>query len=175
VEDTVRIGDKLISRKKIEQMVDLILELRARGLSQQEVAQRLGVDRSFVSRLEGLGEVRKGRRVGLVAFPVANKEEVEEVARSEGLDFVLVMTNEERWAFVRERSGIELFDGVMDYIRRARECDVVILVGSDQRVKLMASLLDREVIPIVVGRSPLLRDVHLDCENLRNTIRAVKD
>ena len=55
-----RIGDKLLNRTKLDRIIDRIFELRMSGASQQEVAQRIGCDRTFVSRLEGLAEVRKG-------------------------------------------------------------------------------------------------------------------
>lgn len=73
VTDLVRIGDKVIDRARLHRLIDQALDLRAGGASQQEVADRLGTDRTFVSRLETLGELRRGRRIGLVGFPVANK------------------------------------------------------------------------------------------------------
>lgn len=54
----LRIGDKLINRNKIDRVVDRILHLRTQGLSQQEVAAQVGIDRSVISRLEHMGEVR---------------------------------------------------------------------------------------------------------------------
>ena len=54
-EDLFRIGEKMISPEKLNRIIEQILEQRSRGLSQQEVAVRFGVDRTFVSRLEGLG------------------------------------------------------------------------------------------------------------------------
>ncbi|MCR4400242.1 MAG: hypothetical protein NUV35_05110 [Syntrophomonadaceae bacterium] len=74
-----RIQDKIVSRQKIEVAVTRILEMRARGLSQQEVADRLQVDRTFVSRLEGLGEIRKGASIAAVGFPIQNKDEIRAV------------------------------------------------------------------------------------------------
>ena len=67
--DLLRIGEKLISTSRIHRTVDQILELRSQGQSQQEVAEQIGVDRTFISRLEGLGEVRKGGRVAVIGFP----------------------------------------------------------------------------------------------------------
>ena len=55
-----RIGDKLISQEKAVRVLERIFTLRASGLSQQEVANRVGCDRTFVSRLETMAEVRKG-------------------------------------------------------------------------------------------------------------------
>ena len=79
----LRVGDKLLDKGKIARAVERVLAMRAAGASQQEAADAVGVDRSFVSRLEALGEVRRGGRVALVGFPVANKAEIEAVAREE--------------------------------------------------------------------------------------------
>lgn len=67
--DFFRAGDKLLNRVKLDRIVDRIFQLRVSGLSQQEVAQRVGCDRSFVSRLESLAEVRKGGSLAVIGFP----------------------------------------------------------------------------------------------------------
>ena len=72
----LRVGEKIIDRDKIYKAVDDILEMRSRGLSQQEIANRIGLDRTAISRLETLGEVRKGGRIALVGFPIKNCEEI---------------------------------------------------------------------------------------------------
>ncbi len=61
-------GDKVVDRDRLYHVVDRVLELRAAGgVSQLEVAQRLGgTERSFVSRLEALGEIHRGARLALV-------------------------------------------------------------------------------------------------------------
>ena len=56
-----RIGDKVVDGRKIQREVQRILSLRAQGYSQLEVSQRLGIDRPWISRLESMGEVRKGK------------------------------------------------------------------------------------------------------------------
>src|SRR5690625_4352546 len=129
--DIVRVGDKIISRRKIGRAVDRVLERRAAGLSQQDVADELNVDRAFISRLESLGEVRKGRQLAVVGFPLGNKDELEKVAREAGVDFVLLLDNVERWQFIEQRSGPELFQKVLGIIARLRECDTVVFLGSD--------------------------------------------
>ena len=67
-----RIGDKIISTEKIYRTVDAMLAQRIHGVSQQEVARNFNTDRAFISRLENLGEVRKGLRLALIGFPVKN-------------------------------------------------------------------------------------------------------
>ena len=103
--DFVRIGDKIVSREKINEAIDDILTRRAKGLSQAEVASQMGLDRTFISRLETLGELRKGGSIALVGFPLSNCEEIKRVAREEGVEFVLVMNDDERWDFVKGRAA----------------------------------------------------------------------
>ena len=83
----IRIGEKLINRNKIEQKIDSMLDMRVQGFSQTEVAKVYATDRAFVSRLESLGEIRKGGKVAIVAFPISNAEEILQLANKEGIDF----------------------------------------------------------------------------------------
>ena len=83
--DFYRIQDKMVSREKLMATVTRILELRSRGLSQQETADRLKVDRTFISRLETLGELRKGQTIAVIGFPILNKAEIQELAENEEL------------------------------------------------------------------------------------------
>jgi len=172
----VRIGDKVISRQKIESAIDEILSLRSKGLSQAEVSSKTGVDRTFISRLESLGELRKGGSMALVGFPLANCDEVRKVAQEEGVEFVLVMTDEERWSFVKEKTGVDLLNELLGLIATVRQYQKVILIGSDKRLEIMKGLLDRDtdVSTIVIGRSPMLGDVYLNPESLRKVIRQMK-
>ena len=151
-----------------------MLDLRQQGVSQAEVAKKFSTDRTFLSRLEGLGEVRKGRTIALVGFPIKNTEELKQIAHQEGVDFSLLMTDRERWDFVYEKSGIELLNEVMSLIYKVRQYDVVIILGSDQRLRLFKALLDKEVVSIDIGKSPITQDVYMDPENLRNVIKTIK-
>lgn len=172
--DFVRIGDKVISRDRIYSVVNRILELRANGLSQQDVAEALGVDRTLVSRLETVGEIRKGGKVALIGFPVKNKAEIEVVAREEGADFVLLMTEAERWDFVGSKNGISLLNEVMALISQARDCDTVIFLGSDLRVKLMEAIIGRSVLGVEIGCSPISEDKYVDPALIRRALQSVK-
>lgn len=172
--DLIRVGEKVIDRTRIHRLIDRALELRAGGASQQEVAEKLGTDRTFVSRLEAMGELRRGRRIGLVGFPVANKSELQQVAVEEGLDLILLMTDQERWSFVRDRSGLDLVNDIMSLISQARDLDVVIFVGSDMRVNLMEAVLGRKVVGMVIGTSPIEGDRRVEPEELRRLIRSLK-
>ncbi|WP_213975715.1 MULTISPECIES: transcriptional regulator [Tepidanaerobacter] len=172
--DLIRIGDKLISVSRIENIIQEMLDLRQQGVSQAEVAKKFNTDRTFLSRLESLGEIRKGKTIAIVGFPLKNTEELKQLAFQEGVDFSLLMTDKERWDFVYEKSGIELLNEVMGLIYQVRQYDVVILLGSDQRLRLFKALLDKEVISVDIGKSPMTEDVYVDPQNLRKIIRMTK-
>ena len=141
--DLHRIGDKLISRDRIMKTIDRLLALRQTGVSQAEVAIRLGTDRSLVSRLERLGEIRKGGRLAVLGFPVVNKGEIVEVTRSRGVDFVFVLDEQERWSFLEGKSGLELFAEAVALFERIRGHDVVIILGHNRPAGIMAALVER--------------------------------
>lgn len=173
--DLVRIGDKLISRRKIQRAVDKMLERRAAGLSQQDVAAEFGIDRAVVSRLEALGEVRKGERVALVGFPVENKDELESLARDAGVDFVLLLNNAERWGYIEDASGAELFNRVLEIISRLRECDTVIFLGSDMRIDWVEAVIGADkVISVELGASPITEDRYVSPERIRQILAACR-
>jgi len=166
-----RVGDKIINPQKIHKAIDDVLELRGRGLSQQEVANRVGIDRTVVSRLETLGEVRKGGRIALIGFPVKNCDELTAMARQEGVDYCLLLTEKERWDFVESKSGVELFNTIMEIIGILRSYDIVIIVGSNMRIKLIEALLDKEVIGVQIGESPLNEDKYVKPDSIRAIIQ----
>lgn len=170
----LRIGDKIVNRQKIHQTVDRILELRRDGLSQQEVAQRLGVDRTFVSRLETIGEIRKGGRVALIGFPLKNCEEIASVARQEGIEYCLVLSEKERWEFVQTKSGVELFNTIMEIISTVRKHDIVIIIASNMRIKLLETMLDKAVIGVQIGESPIAEDKYVSPEDIRALIQQLR-
>lgn len=172
--DLIRIGDKIISRHKIEGSLDRILELRAQGLSQRDVASRLGLERSFISRLEGLGEVRQGARVAVVGFPIANKQEIQRLLEELGVEYVLLMTDQERWEFVSQKSGVELLNAVMELMMELRTYDVVVVLGSDLRIRIARALLDKEVIPVKLGDTPIAQDQYVDPDYLREILAACR-
>ncbi|MGI6467599.1 MAG: transcriptional regulator [Syntrophomonadaceae bacterium] len=169
-----RIQDKIVSWSKISSTLKKALVLRTRGFSQQEVADRLMIDRSFISRLEKIGELRKGQSIACVGFPIKNKDEIEAILEKEGVDFIFLMTEKERLDYVNNRSGKDLLNELMDLIAKAREFDVVILIGSDTRLKLIESILDAQVIPIEIGTSPIVEDKWVDPEHLKKILRSVK-
>jgi DNA-binding transcriptional regulator LsrR (DeoR family) len=171
----MRIGDKVISLGRIHLMVEQAMALRAQGLSQSEVAHRLGVDRSLVSRLESLGEIRKGHAIAVIGFPVANRPAIEAVCQELGVEFVWLMTDRERRAFAESLSGAALIDQILKIAARVRQFDAVVLMASNERIRLMQALLNPgQVVPLVLGETPLEQDVTVDVEALRHAILAVR-
>lgn len=170
----LRIGDKLINRHKIYRTVDHILSLRCQGLSQQEVAKKVGIDRTVISRLENMGEIRKGKSIALIGFPIRNCEELEQIAHQEGIDYCLLLTETERWQFVQEKSGVELFNAIMGIISQIRSHDTVIILGSNMRIKLIETMLDKEVIGIEIGESPIAEDQYVEPEIIRDIMRKIR-
>ena len=160
--DFSRIGDKIVNNKKINRTVQKILKLREKGFSQSKVAQEIGVDRSFVSRLESIGEIRKGDKIALVGFPVGNKEELLEVADSYGLEYILILSEDERWNFIKNKDNLELFNDLMEIIVRLKEFDLIIFLGSDMRLDLVDKLMDGKIIGIEIGQSPISEDKYVD-------------
>ena len=50
------------------------------------------------------------------------------------LDYLLVMTEEERWA-LEEKSGLELFNEIIEIMVKLKEFDLIIFIGSDMRLE----------------------------------------
>jgi predicted XRE-type DNA-binding protein len=172
--DIIRVGDKVLSLEKLEKKIRKILKLRAQGSTQTEVAEILGVDRSFISHLEGLGEIRKGIRVGLVAFPIKNKKEVERLAEEVGVDVILVMSQEEREKRVEAQDGAYVFNEVMDLLTQLVDCDVIIVAASNLRIRQAEKLFgENKVIGLELGRSPLRQDIEIDTEELKTLIKSI--
>ncbi|MBZ4688381.1 MAG: hypothetical protein PWQ96_1913 [Clostridia bacterium] len=169
--EIIRIGEKIIDCKKIISVIDKALELRTQGLSQQQVAERLGLDRPFISRLEKLGEVRRGRKIAVIAFPIKNKQELEETLKELGVEFSIVLTEKERWRFVSDKNGVELFNTIMDIIARLRTYDTVVVIGSNYRIRLTEALLDKEVVGIEIGKSPIEDDKYVDLKKIKELIK----
>jgi DNA-binding transcriptional regulator LsrR (DeoR family) len=166
-----RIGDKIINPQKIHKIIDEILEMRGRGMSQQDIANKVGLDRTVISRLETYGEVRKGGRIALIGFPIKNCDELAAMARQEGVDYCLLLTEKERWDFVESKSGLELFNTIMEIIGTLRSYDMVIIICSNMRIKLIEALLDKDVIGVQLGESPINEDKYVKAESIREIIR----
>lgn len=169
----IRVGDKIICRNKIEEALQQILELRASGFSQLEVANRLGLDRTFISRLETLGEVRKGKRLAVIGFPLGNKEDIGAVARSRGVEFAWLMDEKERWDLVQGHSAIDFFNLVVDKISALQHFDLIIIIGSHKWFKIADALLDGQVLFLELGSSPITEDCILDPQRFATVLDQV--
>ncbi len=170
----IRIGSKLLSRNKIMMALDKILELRVQGYSQLEVAKLCGIDRSFISRLETLGEVKRGNRVAVVGFPIQNKVELHQILTELGVEYILLLTEAERWRFFANKDGTEVFNELMRIVADLRGYDVVIFFGSDMRNSVIESVLGEKAITISIGESPITEDVYLNPESVRKLVEKVR-
>lgn len=171
--ELIRIGDKVISRAKIMGEIDKLLALRAQGCSQSDVAESRNLDRSFISRLESIGELTRGRNIGVIGFPVKNKEQVIETLNTRGIYNCLIMSEAERISFVEDKTGVELVNEFMTLLAEYRNYDTVIVIASDRRGRLIQTLLDRQVIFIEIGSSPLKDDVVLEIDRLTEILDAL--
>ncbi len=167
-----RIGDKVVSRDKLVDEVSAILADREAGATQEETAKRHGVQRSFVSFLETLGEVRRGARVALIGFPVKNCAEVTELAERHALDFVLVFSQAEREG-IESGSATEVFNSLLDTLATLKDYDVLVMLASDWRIKTIEKILGREVVGLPLGHSPLREDIVVDLEQLEAVLEGV--
>jgi len=170
----IRIQDKIINWQKIEKILQRALQMRERGFSQQEVADRLSLDRTFISRLESVGEIRKGQSIACVGFPILNKDEIQIILENEGVDHILLMTEKERLDFVNLCSGKELLNELMNLTAQFRKYEVVICIGSDERIKLIEGILNSEVISIEIGTSPITEDKWVDPQEIKKILRSIK-
>lgn len=167
-----RIGDKVVGRDKLADRIEAILADREQGATQHDAAAAHGVDRSFISWLETLGEVRRGKRVAFIAFPVANVAEVRRACDDHGVDFSLVISQAEREGFESGRAD-DVFNLVLDTLAKLKEFDVVIIFASTKRTGAIEKILGREVITRPLGSSPLRHDVEVDVSELRDLLDAV--
>ena len=167
-----RIGDKVVGRDKLVDQIEAILADREGGATQLEAAASHGVDRSFVSWLENLGEVRRGMRVAFIAFPVSNVADVKRVCDEHGVELSMVVSQAEREGFEAGRADA-MFNLVLDTLAKLKDFDVVIIFASTMRTGTIEKILGREVIARPLGPSPLRHDVEVDLKELTDLLDAV--
>jgi transcriptional regulator with XRE-family HTH domain len=158
----MRIGEKIISIPKIEENIHKVLQLRATGLSQQEVANILGLDRTFISRLESIGEIRKGKKIAVFGFPIKNTAEIKKISAVQGVDFVYVANEEKRWDLVRDKSALTFFNEAMELIAKLQAFDLVVLISSRRWLKIAEAFFSKEIVFIELGPSPIKEDCYLN-------------
>lgn len=167
-----RIGEKVVSREKLIEQITGILRDREEGATQEEAAASHGVQRSFVSWLETLGEVRRGARVAVIGFPVANIPDVQAVCDSHAVEFTLLMTQTEREG-LESGSGGAIFNRVLDTLAVLKDFDVIVLLASDWRIGTIEKILGREVVAVTLGPSPIRADVAVDVDELDGILDGV--
>lgn len=172
--DLIRVGEKVLSIEKLNNIVKKILQLRAGGSTQSEVAEQLGVDRAFISHLEGLGEVRKGVKIAIVAFPISNKKEVEKLALETGVDLMIALSQEEREKLVENASGADAFNEAINIISELVDYDLIIMFASDLRIQQAEKVFGPEkVIGIPIGTSPIKKDVAVDVDRVKPLLKSL--
>jgi hypothetical protein len=124
--------------------------------------------------MQGLGEIRKGSRLAVIGFPILNKDEIKAALEGEGVELILILSEKERWKYLEEKSGLTLFDTLMETIARLHSYDQVVVIGSNKRIKIIEAVLDKEVIGYEIGESPIREDKYVDPENIIELIRAIK-
>ncbi len=168
-----RIGEKLISLDKAFRVAEKALQLREQGISQQETSRRLCLDRSFVSRLEAIGEIRKGSRIAAIGFPLANSKEISEVCREYGLEFYLILNNRERWEMVQDKQALDFFNRMLDLVARLRQFDLLVMITSNKWYHLAEALLEIQIIHLDLGPSPIEEDLVFEKWRLEDTLKQV--
>ena len=171
----IRIGEKVISKEKLNREINKILELRTKGVTQEGVARKLGVERTFVSRLESLGEIRKGKKIALIGFPIKNKEELTSLAKELGIEYVLLLTQEERFDFIEKKGKNELFNEIVEIIVNLADFDLIIFMGSDMRVPIVEKIFSVQVIGIIIGHSPIKESKYVNPEMIIEIVKEVKN
>ncbi|MEW5784416.1 MAG: transcriptional regulator [Bacillota bacterium] len=172
-ERILRIGDKLISLDKGARLLERVIKLRAQGVSQQEVAHRLSLDRSFISRLESIGEIRKGKRVAVLGFPIQNTAELTAICRDMGLEFVLLLNNRERWSLVGDKQALDFFNEMFDIVTRLKSFDTLVLITSEKWYRLAEALLDTQIVFINLGATPVQEDRLIDPAQFQEALKPV--
>lgn len=171
----IRIGEKVISQEKLYREINKILELRTKGTTQDGVARKLGIERTFVSRLESLGEIRRGKKIALIGFPIKNKEELIRLAEELGIEHVLLFTQKERFEFIEKKTKSELFNEIMEIIVNLADFDLIIFLGSDMRVPIVEKIFSVQVIGIVIGHSPIKESKYVNPEKIIEIVKQVKN
>lgn len=172
-EKVYRIGEKLVSLDKAVRQLERALELREQGISQQEVSRRLKLDRSLISRIESIGEIRKGSRVAVIGFPLSNKEEIASICSEYGLDFYLLLDNAERWDLVRDKQALDFFNYMFDLVARLRQFDTLIMITSEKWYHLAEALLNIQIVYLNLGQTPIEEDNPADPGRFKDILKHI--
>jgi len=142
------IGDKVISLERANALVDKIFDLRSTGSTQAEVAKMLGVERSFISHLEGIGEVRKSKEIAFIGSGVSDALQVEAMAQDLGFEHVFINAD-----------GMARLEDALGVLAILKDIDFIIFLGPPSEHKLLEAVLDKKIIGIVPDKENGLEDV----------------
>jgi hypothetical protein len=142
------IGDKVISLERANALVDKIFDLRSSGSTQAEVAQMLGVERSFISHLEGIGEVRRSKEIAFIGSGVGDAEHVDNMARELGFEHVFI--NDDGLARIEDALGV---------LAILKDIDFIVFLGPLSEHKLLETVLDKKVIGVSLDKESDLERV----------------
>jgi transcriptional regulator len=163
----------MISLEQVVRRVEKALEMREQGHSQQEAADRLHFDRSFISRLESIGEIRKGHRVAVIGFPLANAVEIKKMCQAAGLDFFMILNDRERWELVEDKQALDFFNRMLEIVTRLREFDTLIMITSEKWFRLAEALLDLQLVFLSLGPTPISEDRTIDPQRFEIALQQV--
>ncbi len=144
----IKIGDKIISIERARELIDKIFDLRSEGSTQEEVAQMLGVERTFISRLEGIGEVRRSKEIALICSGIMDEQKVRTDAKDLNVDFLYL--NGKRSADMKD---------VLWMLDRLRGIDYVVFVGKQDELALLEKVLDKKIVYIPLEKEDLITSI----------------
>ncbi len=96
------------------------------------------------------------------------------MAQAKGVDLIYLLNDQERWTFLEAKKGLEIFNHLMQLIVKLKDYEVVIFLGSNMRIRLMETILGREVVGIQIGQSPIAEDKLVDLEVISGIIDQLK-
>jgi transcriptional regulator with XRE-family HTH domain len=144
----IKIGDKIISMDRASTLIDKIFAMRSSGSTQEEVAKQLGVERSFISHLEGIGEVRKSKEIAFIGSGVADAGRVESMVSD--LNFEHVFINADGTAHIEDALGV---------LAILKEIDFIVFLGPATERKLLETVLEKKIVGITLDKEEKLDEV----------------
>lgn len=161
----IKIGDKIISIERARGLIEKIFELRSGGSTQEEVAGMLGLERSFISRLEGIGEIRRTKEIGLIGSGVRQAGKVEAQAKALGIEFI----------YLTDHAKTSLPE-VLSVLNQAKELDYVVFLGSEEQRALIEKILDKKVVGIPLEKELALEEIlkELSDKRTRRSFRSTR-
>lgn len=143
----IKIGDKIISIERASSLIDKIFDLRSSGSTQEEVAKMLGIERSFISHLEGIGEVRKSKEIALIGSGLTDVKRVEDMAGKLGIEHVFL-----------NQDGTARIEDALQVLALLRNIDFIIFLGPAKEHKLLEAVLDKKIIGIPSEKEKTLEE-----------------